>query len=96
MEKSKIDYDVANGKHYKKGVIREEHLGQPVDPAFIASFYPLTAMQFTALKKILAAGDRGNKSYLQDITDAIKALERDIQLEEVKNLILANDKEKPF
>ena len=86
MQKQKVDMDIAKGKHYKKGLtITVDMVGEVMDVAFIAAMYekagrPLTAMQVTALKKLLVMGNRGNKSYEQDGADIIGAIERDVQL----------------
>lgn len=60
------------GSHY-----RYEYKKIKLDPARIAKVYGAThPMQFTALKKILCAGNRGYKDRLQDIDDVIGAMER--------------------
>ena len=73
--------NTSEGLHYKKVFITEEDVGQPIDPAFIARKRgDMPPMLFTALKKILEPGKRGNKTYDQDIRDAIGALERELTL----------------
>lgn len=74
------DQNIANGKHYKQSTIEQWHVGQVIDPGLIALFYDLSPMRFTAMKKILIPGKRGNKTYEQDIEDAIGALKRDLEL----------------
>lgn len=72
--------DTSDGKHYKKHTISDKDVGQPLDPAFIAHYHAMSAMQFTALKKVMAMGERGNKSRKQDAMDVIGAMQREIQL----------------
>lgn len=73
------DQDVATGKHYKQSIVHFTHIGQPLDPAFIAEQYSLTAMGFTMLKKVLRSGN-GDKSAEQDLYDIIGAATRELQL----------------
>ncbi|MDB4461377.1 hypothetical protein N9043_00345 [bacterium] len=75
-----IDESIANGEHYKQGVIQQKHVGERLDPALIATFYNLSHMQFSALKKLLCAGNRGNKTVEQDYGDVTGALKRDLEL----------------
>ena len=81
-----VNYNISNGEHYKKNrCIKENHVGQPLDPALICEYYAnLSAMRLTALKKILLAGERGEKTKKQDLEDAIGALKREIELEELR------------
>lgn len=81
------------GKHYKGVTITHDMIGQPLDPAFIEKHYPMDAMQFQAFKKIMFAGKRGNKDRKQDLLDAIGAIERQIELDEVDVSILENTTE---
>ncbi len=80
VEKSDPDGSTADGKHYKKHIINDSDVGQPLDPAFIAHYFDMSAMQFTALKKVMAMGKRGNKSRKQDALDIIGAMQREIEL----------------
>jgi hypothetical protein len=72
--------NTANGAHYKRCIIEQSDVGQPLDPAFIAHKHDMPPMLFTALKKIMEPGARGYKSEAQDINDAIGALERHLEL----------------
>lgn len=75
-----IKHEIAQGAHYKKSFVKESDVGQPVDPAWIASKYPgMSAMRFTVLKKILRCGE-GDKSYEQDLHDCIGAIQRELSL----------------
>jgi len=59
---------------------RREWCGK-VDPYRIAALYGLTDHAlFQALKKILAAGQRGGKDQRQDIVEAIGALNRKLEM----------------
>lgn len=63
-------------RHYDK-----MFAGKVLDPAAIAKVYGITdMMQFTALKKILRAGQSERKDLRQDILDSIKALRRMLEL----------------
>jgi len=65
-----------SGSHY-----RHEYRGVKLDIYRIADIYKLTDHAlFSALKKILAAGDRGGKDYRQDITEARDALNRKLEM----------------
>lgn len=75
-----------NGKHYKKNVITQEMVGQPLDPALIEKINPMDFMLSTALKKIIFAGKRGKKDKKQDLLDAIGAIQRQIELDDIDNL----------
>lgn len=78
--------DTSNGSHYKKGVIQQKHVGQPLDPFLIDAIMReqtgkgLTAFQLTALKKVLAVGERGKKSPEEDLNDIIGACNREKEL----------------
>lgn len=92
-----VNLNIAKGEHYKNVRILPEHVEQPLDPAFIATVYKLSPMMFTVLKKILVAGERGNKSYIQDIEDSIGALEREKELVVMAEKIeKSKANEKPF
>lgn len=82
-----IDRNIANGEHYKNYLIKDCHVGQPLDPAMIVEIRggKMEPMIFTALKKILGAGDRGHKSEKQDIHDAIGALKRQLELYSIRD-----------
>lgn len=55
--------------------------GIKLDPYRIAEIYGITDhAMFQALKKLLVAGQRGNKSVEQDITEARDALNRKIEM----------------
>ena len=71
------------GEHYKQTTVLQSEVGQPFDPAFVADKLGLSFMRATALKKIVAMGERGKKSYLEDLTGAISALEREKDLYEL-------------
>lgn len=65
-----------SGSHYRK-----YYRGIQLDPYRIADVYELTDHSlFTAMKKILAAGQRGNKNYKQDIIEARDALNRKLEM----------------
>lgn len=83
-----MNSDIATGKHYKNHIIKEHHVGQPLDPAMIALIRgdSMSPMRFTALKKILEPGERGRKTFEQDIEDAIGALKRELELLKVSEL----------
>ena len=75
------------GSHYKKKVVQHEDIFQPVDPAWIATKYPMSPMMFTVLKKCLRCGS-SIKTREQDIEDIISACTRELELislEKVKN-----------
>jgi len=77
------------GKHYRftiTQVLTSENISEgnvtiKLDPFRIAKIYEMTSFPLqTVLKKILCAGDRGNKDYSQDIKDSICALERELEM----------------
>lgn len=64
------------GQHY-----RYIYKGIKLDPARIAIIYEAThPMQMAILKKTLKAGDRGQKTQIEDIEDIITAAERWIEM----------------
>ena len=64
------------GKHY-----RFKYKGIKLDPFRIAKIYGMESFALmTVLKKILCAGNRGNKDYKADIIDCITALKRELEL----------------
>lgn len=64
------------GAHY-----RYEYKGIKLDPGRIAQIYEIThPMQFTALKKILKAGERGHKDLKQDLADIKGACDRWLEM----------------
>ena len=64
------------GSHY-----RHSYRGIEIDPYRIADIYGVTDHAlFSALKKILAAGQRGNKTLIDDITEARDALNRKLDM----------------
>lgn len=65
-----------SGSHYRK-----YYKGIQLDPYRIADVYGMTDHAlFSALKKILAAGQRGNKDSQRDITEARDALNRKLEM----------------
>ena len=75
---------IEKGGHYKKSVITSDMVGLELDPAFFASIHTMDNMLFQAFKKIAFAGKRGKKERLQDLRDAIGAIERQIELDKLK------------
>ena len=65
-----------SGSHY-----RYSYKGIKLDPYRIADIYGLNDNAlFSAFKKILAAGKRGNKTFKQDVIEARDALNRKIEM----------------
>lgn len=77
---------LATGQHYKQYLIRPEHVGQPLDPAMIVAIRggSMPPMLFTAMKKTVECGERGVKTYKQDVEGAIGALQRELELIKLK------------
>jgi len=64
------------GKHY-----RFEYRGIKLDPARICKIYGVNSLLVgQAIKKLLVAGGRGNKSYEQDLKDVICAVNRELEM----------------
>lgn len=73
------------GAHY-----RYEYQGIKLDPYRIADIYGITNhAQFSALKKILCAGERGHKDVWQDVADIKNACDRWLEMftEDEKELL---------
>lgn len=86
MNKSK---DKDKGRHYRftyrtkisKKAKKLGYVEVKLDPFRISAVYKhLSFPLATVLKKILVAGNRGSKSYKEDITDCICALERELEM----------------
>ena len=76
---------ISKGMHYKKYVIQQKDVGQPLDPAFIVSALAesgthLSLMQSTILKKVIRLGSGGKKTPEEDLRDIIGAAERELSL----------------
>ena len=76
---------ISKGMHYKKYVIQQKDVGQPIDPAFIVSALAesgthLSLMQSTILKKVIRLGGGGKKTPEEDLRDIIGAAERELSL----------------
>lgn len=64
------------GAHY-----RFEYHGVKLDPYRIADIYRISNhAQFSALKKILCAGNRGKKDLVQDLIEAKAAIDRWLEM----------------
>ena len=64
------------GAHY-----RFEYKGIKLDPARICKIYKIESLLIgQAIKKLLVAGGRGNKSYEQDLKDVICAVTRELEM----------------
>ncbi len=64
------------GKHY-----RFVYRGIKLDPARICKIYKIDSLLVgQAVKKLLVAGGRGNKSYEQDLKDVICAINRELEM----------------
>ena len=65
-----------SGKHY-----RFSYKGVKLDPYRIADIYGITDHAvFQAIKKLLAAGKRGNKDFRQDLIEARDAITRRLEM----------------
>ena len=92
-----INIIIDAGNHYRftiTQVLTSENISEGsvtinLDPFRIAKIYKMTSFPLqTVLKKILCAGDRGSKSYAQDIKDSLCALERELEMLEEDKLLI--------
>jgi hypothetical protein len=74
-----------DGKHYKNKLITADMVGQPLDPALFESIHPMPMMLSQAFKKIVFAGNRGKKDKIQDLKDAIGAIQRQMEIYGLEN-----------
>ena len=77
MQKEDMDVETKDqGKHY-----RFTYRGIKLDPARICKIYGVNSLLVgQAIKKLLVAGGRGNKSYEQDLKDVICAVNRELEM----------------
>ena len=73
---SSMSDDIDQGKHY-----RYEYKGIKLDPARICVIYNQTDLLLaTIVKKALCAGNRGHKSFEEDLKDIICAARRRLEM----------------
>ena len=69
---------VDRGEKYFKNIIGSRE--GKIDVYGVAHTFGLSAGRYHALKKLLCAGERGSKGVVQDLEEAITAIQREIEI----------------
>lgn len=78
-------------EYYKKTTITDAMVGKALDPALYCHVHNVPSMGLQAIKKISHGGQRGTKSKITDYKQAIAAIEKLIELEEMDADEVAED-----